>query len=88
LNSFSPLLSPIVLADRRFKSCLGSQRRILKSWSCYVLSILRIHSPDCETCNPGGSNRGEEMRARLEELQRTAPKSGTAVQMDASGKYV
>jgi hypothetical protein len=27
------------------------------------------HSPDCENCNPGGSRQGEEMRARLEELQ-------------------
>ena len=50
-----------------------------------MLSILRIHSPDCENCKPGGSSRGEEMRARLEELQRTASKSGTAAQREASG---
>lgn len=34
---------------------------------CYVLSILRIHSPDCAHCNVH-EMRWSEMRNRLEEL--------------------
>jgi hypothetical protein len=34
---------------------------------CYLLSALRIHSPDCEHCNPRESC-GYAMRKRLEEL--------------------
>jgi hypothetical protein len=40
-----------------------------------MLCILKIHSPDCENCNPAGNRQGEDMRARLQELQRTAPRS-------------
>jgi len=43
--------------------------------SCYLLSLLRIHSPDCEHCN-AHETRGDEMRQRLEELNwRTRPHS-------------
>ena len=42
---------------------------------CYLLSLLRIHSPDCEHCN-ARETRGDEMRKRLEELSwRTQPRS-------------
>jgi hypothetical protein len=34
---------------------------------CYLLSLLRIHHPDCELCN-ARETRGDEMRKRLEEL--------------------
>ena len=34
---------------------------------CYLLSLLRIHHPDCEHCNVR-ETRGHEMRKRLEEL--------------------
>ena len=34
---------------------------------CRLLSLLRIHSPDCERCN-AREVRGDEMRKRLEEL--------------------
>jgi hypothetical protein len=34
---------------------------------CRLLSLLRIHSPDCELCN-GRGTCGEEIRKRLEEL--------------------
>ncbi len=40
----------------------GRQSRI-----CYVLSLLRIHSPDCEQCNARQTS-GDEIRKRLEEL--------------------
>ncbi len=44
-------------------------------WKCYLLSLLRIHSPDCERCN-AHETRGDEMRKRLEELNwRTQPHS-------------
>jgi hypothetical protein len=33
---------------------------------CYLLSLLRIHRPDCEHC--ARQKRGFEMRKRLEEL--------------------
>ena len=41
----------------------------LKRWSCYLLSLLRIHSHGCEICNPRRKRRGEDMRKRLAELQ-------------------
>jgi hypothetical protein len=44
-------------------------------WMCYLLSLLRIHSPDCERCN-AREMCGYEMRKRLEELSwRTQPRS-------------
>jgi len=44
-------------------------------WKCYLLSLLRIHHPDCELCN-AREKYGEEMRKRLEELNwRTQPRS-------------
>jgi len=36
-------------------------------WKCYVLSLLRIHHPDCEHCK-AREKYGVEMRKRLEEL--------------------
>lgn len=42
---------------------------------CYLLSLLRIHSPNCEVCN-ARERYGVEMRERLEELNwRTLPDS-------------
>ena len=42
---------------------------------CYLLALLRIHSPDCEHCNAREMS-GDEMRKRLEELSwRTKPRS-------------
>jgi hypothetical protein len=35
---------------------------------CYVLSLLRIHSPDCEHCTVR-QTCGDELRRRLEELE-------------------
>jgi hypothetical protein len=34
---------------------------------CYLLALLRIHSPDCEHCNARETS-GDEIRKRLEEL--------------------
>ena len=34
---------------------------------CYLLSLLRIHRPDCEICN-AREKYGVELRKRLEEL--------------------
>jgi len=45
----------------------------LRGRICYLLSILRIHSPDCEHCSVREMRWGE-MRTRLEELSwRTQP---------------
>ena len=42
---------------------------------CYLLSLLRIHRPDCQPCN-AREKYGEAMRRRLEELNwRTQPRS-------------
>ena len=42
---------------------------------CHLLSLLRIHIPDCEHRN-AHETRGREMRERLEELGwRTQPRS-------------
>jgi hypothetical protein len=42
---------------------------------CYLLSLLRIHHPDCEICN-ARERYGVEMRRRLDELSwRTQPHS-------------
>ncbi len=47
-------------------------------WKCYVLSLLKLHSPDCE-CRNDREKYGEEMRKRLEELNwRTQPRSLTS----------
>jgi len=44
-------------------------------WKCYLLSLLRIHRPDCELCK-AREKRGLEMRKRLQELNwRTQPHS-------------
>lgn len=44
-------------------------------WKCYLLSFLKLHSPDCECLNARETS-GEEMRRRLEELNwRTQPHS-------------
>ena len=44
---------------------------------CYLLSLLRIHHPDCERC--AREKYGDEMRKRLEELNwRTQPHSPEA----------
>jgi len=52
------------------------------SLRCYLLSLLRIHSPNCEVCN-AREDYGLEMRKRLEELNwRTQPHS------PASGDHV
>lgn len=39
-----------------------------RRWICRLLLFLRIHSSDCQSCNPEGSQRGEDMRKRLQEL--------------------
>jgi hypothetical protein len=42
---------------------------------CYLLSLLRIHRPDCELCK-AREKCGFQMRERLEELNwRTQPSS-------------
>ena len=42
---------------------------------CYLLSLVKLHSPDCELCN-ARKKYGEELRKRLEELSwRTQPRS-------------
>ena len=42
---------------------------------CYLLSIVRLHSPECERCKAHGI-LGDEMRKRLEELNwRKQPRS-------------
>jgi len=44
-------------------------------WKCYLLSLLKLHSPDCE-CRNDRETSGDEMRRRLEELNwRTKPGS-------------
>ena len=44
-------------------------------WKCHLLSLLKLHSPDCE-CRNARETTGEEMRKRLEELNwRTQPRS-------------
>ena len=37
----------------------------LRPHICYLLSVLRVHNPDCKHCN---EMCGYEMRQRLEEL--------------------
>ena len=39
---------------------------------CYVLSLLRIHSPDCEHCM-ARLTCGDELRKRLEQLSGRRP---------------
>jgi len=41
--------------------------RSVVNLKCYLLSLLRIHRPDCELCN-AREEYGVELRKRLEEL--------------------
>jgi len=42
---------------------------------CSLLSLMRLHSPDCARCN-AHETHGDEMRKRLEELSwRAQPRS-------------
>jgi hypothetical protein len=53
---------------------MGPARWVL-NWRCFLLSLVRLHSPDCERCN-AHETHGDEMRKRLEELSwRTQPRS-------------
>ena len=45
---------------------LNPARSVVKL-RCHLLSLLRIHRPDCEHCN-AREKSGHEMRKRLEEL--------------------
>jgi hypothetical protein len=40
----------------------------LRRWTCYLFSLLRIHSPNCEHCNIH-DNSWVEVKKRLEELR-------------------
>lgn len=49
--------------------------RSVVNLKCYLLSLLRIHRPDCDLCN-AREKYGVELRKRLEELSwRTRPRS-------------
>lgn len=51
----------------------------LRRQTCHLLSLLKIHSPDCDHCNDRSMCWGE-MRKRLEELnwwtQSRSPRDG------------
>ncbi len=36
-------------------------------WKCYLLSLVKLHSPDCE-CRNARETSGDEIRKRLDEL--------------------
>jgi hypothetical protein len=57
---------PAVDATPRGANDLNPGRWVL-SLRCYLLSLLRIHRPDCELCK-ARETCGDEMRKRLEEL--------------------
>jgi len=40
----------------------------LKRWTCYLFSLLRIHSPNCERCKIRDAH-WVEVKKRLEELR-------------------
>jgi hypothetical protein len=47
----------------------------LRRWICRLLSLLRIHSPNCKHCMARRAY-GDQLRKRLEELgDRTPPSS-------------
>jgi len=53
----------------------GYPARLLVNLRCEMLSLLRIHSLDCERCS-ARETHGGEMRKRLEELNwRTTPRT-------------
>jgi len=58
------------------------------SLRCYLLSLLRIHRPDCELCQ-AREKYGVEMRKRLEELGwGTQPSSSVMVFDPEPGEVV
>jgi hypothetical protein len=55
---------------------------------CRLLSLLRIHRPDCEVCN-AREKHGVEMRKRLEELNwRTLPNTPVEVFDSKPGEVI
>jgi len=68
---------PLEAAGARFEAIDPNPEVVVNQlrWKCYLLSLLRIHSPDCE-CRNARETSGEDMRKRLEELNwRTQPRS-------------
>lgn len=52
---------------------------------CYLLSLLRIHRPDCELCK-ARETCGDEMRKRLEEL--SGRMQSNLLKMEVHGEVV
>jgi hypothetical protein len=55
-------------ARRLFGEAVFVPLERLRRWTCYLFSLLRIHSPNCEHCNICDT-RWVEVKKRLEELQ-------------------
>lgn len=72
-----PVETPVPTKDTNHENDLNLARWVvnLRGRICYLMALLRIHSPDCKHCHALGTC-GEEMRQRLEELDwRTWPGS-------------
>jgi len=56
----------------KFRARLARWVVNFRRWICSLLSLLRIHSPDCERCMARQAY-GNELRKRLEELDGRDP---------------
>jgi hypothetical protein len=72
--------------ERDPKKLLAHQN--LESRICYVLSLLRIHTPECKHCM-ARQTYGNELRKRLQELngwtQPCSPKNGDHRELRRAG---
>jgi len=71
----------LILEDERLMD--GLQKRILR-YICHLLSLMRMHSPDCEHCNAGKRCSDENIRKRLEELLRYRKRLGSTLLLTRS----
>ena len=60
---------------------------MLRPRICYVLSLLRIHNPDCKHC-AARLSCGNELRKRLEELNEPMQAISESVFQEAGGTAV
>jgi hypothetical protein len=72
-EQFSAFAAIYRVLSTKFRARLARWVVNFRRWICSLLSLLRIHSPDCERCMARQAY-GNELRKRLEELDGRIPR--------------
>ena len=69
LASSEEQFPPLEAAAARFEAIDPNPEVVVNQlrWKCYLLSLVKLHSPDCE-CRNARETSGDEIRKRLDEL--------------------